>query len=157
MTSAVQAGLFYGNNAGIPAFRWYNKDTGKMFVSNHPADARVPGPAPGHRGRPVRGGLLADGVSISNLLTGGREERDDHGRDGHGRGQAPDQHARLLHLPGQPLQLVEGPDGLHRRRLRRVLAGLASGAQEGRAPMHRGVFPYLRAATTVLLRGTPCG
>ena len=40
MTSAVQAGLFYGNNAGIPAFRWYNKDTGKMFVSNHPADAR---------------------------------------------------------------------------------------------------------------------
>ncbi len=41
MTSAVQAGLFYGNNAGIPAFRWFDKGTGKMFVSNHPADARA--------------------------------------------------------------------------------------------------------------------
>ena len=56
MTSAVQAGLFYGDNAGIPAFRWFDKGTGRMFVSNHPAGRPGPGPAPGRRGGPVRGG-----------------------------------------------------------------------------------------------------
>ena len=61
MTSAVQAGLFYGNNAGIPAFRWYNKGTGKMFVSNHPADARALDRPPGHRGRPVGAGCSRTG------------------------------------------------------------------------------------------------
>ena len=39
MTSAGQAGILHGNNAGIPAFRWWEKDRGYLMVSNHPDDA----------------------------------------------------------------------------------------------------------------------
>ena len=35
-TSASQAGILHGNNDGIPAFRWYEKKTNKLMVSNHP-------------------------------------------------------------------------------------------------------------------------
>ncbi len=65
-TSAVQAGLLWGTNDGIPAFRWYEKDAGRLMVSNRPADAaelerRI---SDGH-------GLLAGGgTSISTLLSG---------------------------------------------------------------------------------------
>ncbi len=67
MTSSSQAGILHGNNADIPAFRWYEKETRRLFVSNRPADAaeierRATGPTD----------LLApNGTSVSNLLSGG--------------------------------------------------------------------------------------
>src|SRR5262249_37247681 len=39
MTSSGQAGIMHGNNANIPAFRWYEKESRRLFVSNHPQDA----------------------------------------------------------------------------------------------------------------------
>ena len=148
----VRRALHDQRGAGRPLLRQQRRDPRLPLVrQGHREDVRLqpsggrpgPGPAPGHRGRPVRGGPpRGRGEHQQPPHRGGRDERDDHGRDGHGRGQAPDQHARLLHLPGQPLQLTAGPDGLHRRRLRGVLAGLASGAQEGRAPdAPRGGLP----------------
>ena len=72
MTSAVQAGLFYGDAGGIPAFRWYDKAAGTMFVSNHPPDAR----ALDARLAAAGDGLLKEeGVTISSLLTGGAPVR----------------------------------------------------------------------------------
>ena len=38
-TSASQAGILLGANDGIPAFRWFEKETGRLLVSNRPADA----------------------------------------------------------------------------------------------------------------------
>jgi uncharacterized membrane protein YvlD (DUF360 family) len=38
-TGASQAGLLHGNNSDMPAFRWYEKETGRTMVSNHPKDA----------------------------------------------------------------------------------------------------------------------
>ena len=38
-TSASQAGILFGNNDDIPAFRWYDKATKSLFVSNRAADA----------------------------------------------------------------------------------------------------------------------
>lgn len=38
-TSASQAGILHGNNDDIPAFRWFEKETGRLLVSNHPGDA----------------------------------------------------------------------------------------------------------------------
>ncbi len=66
-TPASQAGILHGNNDGIPAFRWYEKDAG-----------------PDHGGQPPRGrdggrparisngeGLLSnDGASVGNLFSG---------------------------------------------------------------------------------------
>jgi hypothetical protein len=65
-TPVSQAGILHGSNDGIPAFRWYDRELGRMLVANRPADATVI-EARVSNGR----GLLADdGVSISNLFSG---------------------------------------------------------------------------------------
>src|SRR5438132_4865546 len=65
-TSASQAGVHHGNNDGIPGFRWWDKKTSRLMVSNHPKDARE------IMRRVSNGdGLLAKGgASIGNLLSG---------------------------------------------------------------------------------------
>ncbi|MGY2703378.1 phage holin family protein [Nocardioides sp. HB32] len=65
-TPASQMGILHGTIEGIPAFRWVDRATGKVFVANRPADAALI-EASHSDGR----GLLADdGVSVSNLFTG---------------------------------------------------------------------------------------
>jgi len=65
-TPASQMGILHGTIDGIPAFRWVDRATGKVYVANRPADAAMI-EALHSDGR----GLLADdGVSISNLFTG---------------------------------------------------------------------------------------
>src|SRR6478736_1218280 len=65
-TPASQMGILHGTIDGIPAFRWVDRPTGKVYVANRPADAAAI-EAMHSDGR----GLLADdGVSISNLFTG---------------------------------------------------------------------------------------
>ena len=65
-TPASQAGLLHGRSDQVPAFRWYEKETGKLLVANRPKDAAV------IQARLSDGrGLLADGgVSISNIFSG---------------------------------------------------------------------------------------
>jgi uncharacterized membrane protein YvlD (DUF360 family) len=65
-TPASQAGLLHGRSDQVPAFRWYEKETGTLLVANHPKDAAV------IQHRISDGsGLLADaGVSISNIFSG---------------------------------------------------------------------------------------
>jgi uncharacterized membrane protein YvlD (DUF360 family) len=66
MTSASQAGILYGSNDNIPAFRWFVRDTGRIVVSSDPNDA-----ADIARRLSDGNGLLArDGASIGNLLSG---------------------------------------------------------------------------------------
>jgi uncharacterized membrane protein YvlD (DUF360 family) len=65
-TGASQAGILHGNNRNMPAFRWYDKEAGKVFTSNRPKDAAEieARQSDGH-------GLLADGgVSRSNVFSG---------------------------------------------------------------------------------------
>lgn len=64
-TSACQAGIMYGVNTNIPAFRWYDKQTRKMVVSNHMNDANMIDNM-SSTGR----GLLRGGSSINNMLNG---------------------------------------------------------------------------------------
>jgi uncharacterized membrane protein YvlD (DUF360 family) len=66
MTSGSQAGILHGNNDGIPAFRWYERDRQHLMVSSNPVDAA-------EMVRRVSNGqglLSNNGVSICNLLTG---------------------------------------------------------------------------------------
>ncbi|MPY92497.1 MAG: hypothetical protein GEV08_05335 [Acidimicrobiia bacterium] len=69
-TPVSQAGILHGRNDGIPAFRWYEKELGRLVVANHPADAAL------IEARVSDGtGLLAGGgVSIGNLFTGDAAE-----------------------------------------------------------------------------------
>ena len=66
MTSASQAGILHGNNDGIPAFRWYERDRKHLMASSNPTDATL------ILSRISNGeGLLSNnGASICNLMTG---------------------------------------------------------------------------------------
>ncbi|WP_282693571.1 phage holin family protein [Streptomyces sp. CC208A] len=72
-TGASQLGILHGSNEDVPAFRWYEKDTGRVMVSNRPASAVE------LQRRAVRrtgdGGLLSlDGASRGNLFSGGADQ-----------------------------------------------------------------------------------
>ncbi len=69
-TGASQAGILLGSNQDIPAFRWVEKETGRLLTCSAPADcAEIERRhAPGH-------GLLVDGgASRGNLLSGEADE-----------------------------------------------------------------------------------
>lgn len=62
-TSACQAGIMFGDNFDIPAFRWYDKTRGKLIVSSRDA--------PELNARFAKGtGLMRDGSSVNNMLNG---------------------------------------------------------------------------------------
>jgi uncharacterized membrane protein YvlD (DUF360 family) len=65
-TPASQLGILHGTVDRIPAFRWYDRELGRVLVANRPADARVIE----ERASTGTGLLHDDGVSISNLFTG---------------------------------------------------------------------------------------
>ncbi|GFE13092.1 membrane protein [Streptomyces glebosus] len=69
-TGASQLALLHGSNEDLPAFRWYEKDTRTVVVSNRPSSA-----AALQRRASARtgdGGLLSyDGASRGNLFSGG--------------------------------------------------------------------------------------
>ncbi len=65
-TGASQAGLLLGSNWDMPAFRWYEKESGRTLVSNHPRDA-----AEIEQRRSSGQGLLATGgTSRGNMFSG---------------------------------------------------------------------------------------
>ncbi|MCB5905942.1 phage holin family protein [Streptomyces pinistramenti] len=72
-TGASQLGILHGSNEDLPAFRWYEKETGQLVVSNRPTSA-----AELQRRAVERtgdGGLLAyDGASRGNLFSGGADQ-----------------------------------------------------------------------------------
>ncbi|GAA0520205.1 alkaline phosphatase family protein [Paractinoplanes deccanensis] len=65
-TPASQAGILHGATRQVPAFRWFEKDTGKLMVTNRPRDAAVLEP----RLSDGRGLLRDGGVSIGNAFSG---------------------------------------------------------------------------------------
>jgi uncharacterized membrane protein YvlD (DUF360 family) len=65
-TGASQAGILLGSNADIPAFRWVEKETGRVLSCSAPADcAEIE-----RRHESDRALLLRDGASRGNLLSG---------------------------------------------------------------------------------------
>ncbi|WP_405455964.1 phage holin family protein [Streptomyces sp. NBC_00101] len=72
-TGASQLALLHGSNHDVPAFRWYEKETGTVMVSSRPASAlELQRRAVA---RTQDGGLLTlDGASRGNLFSGGAEQ-----------------------------------------------------------------------------------
>jgi len=65
-TGASQAGLLLGSNEDMPAFRWFEKESGRTIVSNHAGDA-----VEIERRHSDGGGLLAaGGASRGNMFSG---------------------------------------------------------------------------------------
>ena len=68
-TGASQAGILLGSNDDMPAFRWVEKETGRLMTSSAPADC-----AEIERRHTSERGLLRDGgASRGNLLSGGAD------------------------------------------------------------------------------------
>ena len=67
MTSACQAGIMFGDNDDIPAYRWYDKTQQRLYVSNSDATEL--------NARYARGqGLMRAGSSIMNMFDGDAEK-----------------------------------------------------------------------------------
>jgi hypothetical protein len=62
-TPACQAGILQGNNTGIPAFRWLDKQTGQILAGGQAAALIEPLLSDGN-------GLLRGGTSIGNMFSG---------------------------------------------------------------------------------------
>ncbi len=69
-TGASQAGILLGSNEDMPAFRWVEKESGRLMTCSAPADC-----AEIERRHATGAGLLVDGgASRGNLLSGEAEE-----------------------------------------------------------------------------------
>ncbi|MFZ1154335.1 MAG: phage holin family protein [Solirubrobacteraceae bacterium] len=145
-TGASQAGLLLGSNWDMPAFRWYEKESGRTMVSNHPADA-----AEIERRRSTGEGLLAiAGTSRGNMFSG----------------DAPRCTATMSVIrdrsrskSGDLFAYFSDPYGF----MRTIVLSLADIAYERRAAIRqrrsgaehvdrKGLYPLIRATITVVMR-----
>ena len=146
-TGASQAGILHGNNENMPAFRWYDKDLGKVLTSNRPRDAAIIE----HRQSDGHGLLVDGGVSRSNVFSGDSQDsiltfstvtdRSKHSK--HTTNYVlsdPYAVSRLLALTVADV-VREMIDRRNTRRLK-IEPRLKRG----------GIYPVLRAATTTILR-----
>ncbi len=67
MTSSCQAGIMFGDNYDIPAYRWYDKEKKKLYVSASDATELNARYAQGQ-------GLMRKGSSIMNMMAGDAEK-----------------------------------------------------------------------------------
>jgi hypothetical protein len=144
-TSSSQAAILYGDDFDIPSFRWYEKERGRLMVSNHPADA-----AEIDRRVSARGGLLSGrGASIGNLVSGGA-----------GRSVLTMGTLTSEVRTGELWRMIFGPRFLAREILlmaREFAIEVGQGARQRvrqvRPRIRRGgSFPFLRAISNVLVR-----
>ncbi|HZQ08579.1 MAG TPA: phage holin family protein [Anaerolineae bacterium] len=148
-TSACQAGIMFGDNYDIPAFRWYDKEQQRLIVSSRDA--------PTINSRYAKGkGLMRDGSSVNNMMNG-------------------DARLSILTLA----DLLQAPEDVKQRRaqdfylvmlnpyfflrtlilyfgdvIREVYEGISQQLRREAPRLNRlaHFYPFLRAATTVLMR-----
>lgn len=145
-TGASQAGLLLGSNWDMPAFRWYEKESGRTMVSNHPADAAEIE----HRRSTGEGLLASAGTSRGNMFSGDAPRctatmsviRD-----------------RARSKAGDLFAYFSDPYGF----MRTIVLSLADIAYERRAAIRqrrsgaahverKGLYPLIRATITVVMR-----
>jgi uncharacterized membrane protein YvlD (DUF360 family) len=146
-TGASQAGILLGSNADMPAFRWYEKDTGRMFVSNRPRHA-----AELERRLSTGAGLLhADGASRGNIFTGDAADTVlTMSSAGRKRGRIGAGYYAYFSKPYTTMRTLLG---VLVEMVREVQQAAAQRRRDVRPRVHRGgVYPLLRAFTTVLTR-----
>lgn len=153
-TSACQAGIMFGDNHDIPAFRWYDKTQGKLIVSSSDAGELNARYANGN-------GLMRGGGSVSNMLNGDAykslmtaadlrvSDKDEAKR------RADDVYLLMLD-PSFLLQTIA-------RYLGMVGVELWEGWQQRRNDVYPRLnrlahfYPFIRAATSVFLRDMGAG
>jgi uncharacterized membrane protein YvlD (DUF360 family) len=146
-TGASQAGILIGTHEDMPAFRWLEKDTGQTFVSNRPRHA-----AEIERRRSTGRGLLhADGASRGNVFTGDAEDSVlTMASAGKKRGRVG---AGYYTYFSRPYTTTRTLLGFVVEALREKNQAAVQRRRDVQPRVHRGgVYPLLRAFTTVLTR-----
>jgi hypothetical protein len=146
-TPYCQAGIFHGENDGIPAFRFYDKAARRVVTCNAPEGVQY------IRDRIQAQGALADGSSYVNLLDGDartvaftvatRERMSVYRRLGGTRMAL----LILLHPLRVARMFFHGVSEWLREEWER-----ARGEWAGRVTHAEGIFPYLRILTNVVVR-----
>ena len=146
-TPYCQAGIFYGENAGIPAFRFYDKAAKKVITCNAPEGVQY------IRDRIEGAGALAGGSSYVNLMDGDaqtvsftvatREKMSVYQRLGGGR-----MALLILMHPIRILRMVfQSILEYLREEWERLRGELAR-----RATHSEGIFPFIRILSNVVIR-----
>jgi uncharacterized membrane protein YvlD (DUF360 family) len=149
MTSSAQAGILFGDNYDIPAFRWFDKAENKFYVSSKDAAAI--------NGRFAKGeGLLRDGASVNNMFNGDATVSLLTASDLRG-GTPEEQRARardvytLLLNPNFFLRVIGLVIGEALLEVWQYARDVAAGVQPRLNRLHK-FYPLVRAATTVFMR-----
>ena len=148
-TSACQTGILFGDNHDIPAFRWYDKARGKLFVSGNDA-AEI-------NARYAHGqGLLRGGASINNMMNGDARlsllTASDlrGGTDEQKRARARDVYLLLLN-PQFFMRVFGLFIGESVLELWQYFRDVTAGVEPRLNRLHK-FYPFIRSATTVFMR-----
>ncbi|KRD40454.1 hypothetical protein ASE27_06080 [Oerskovia sp. Root918] len=145
-TPASQAGLLHGTSEHVPAFRWWDREQGRLVVTNHPADAaRVEALMSDGRGLLAGGGVavstMFSGDAGTNLLVMSRA------RAGLGPGQV------FVHFFSSPFVLVRALVGTVGEFFKELYQGWQQAVRDVEPRVSRlGAYPVLRAVSNVVLR-----
>ncbi len=148
-TGASQAGILLGDNTDMPAFRWYDKQAGRVMTTNRPQDA-----AELERLHSTGSGLLVDGgASRANVFSGDSDDTMFTFSTVDQRERTTRRTNALTYVFADPYFLTRmlalgAADVGHEIRARR------RARRRGHEPRlaRTGIYPLLRAATTVALR-----
>ncbi len=148
-TSACQAGIMFGDNYDIPAFRWYDKDLGRLIVSGKDAGMLNARYANGN-------GLMRGGSSIDNMLNGDASKSlltlaDLQTAD---KAQQKQRTEDIYLLMLNPYFLMRTLALFFGTVLRELWEGWQQKRQNVYPRLNRlhGAYPFVRAATSVLVR-----
>ena len=126
-TPASQAGILHGAAQHVPAFRWYEKDAGRLVVTNRPGDAAYVEADPQRRSRPAQ----RRWSKHQQRLLGRRRVL---GADlQQGLAAQPDL-PRLRHVPGQPERVLPRARPHRRRDGQGALSGASAAPARRPAP-----------------------
>lgn len=151
-TGASQLGILHGSTFDVPAFRWYEKDTGEVMVCNRPTSA-----AELQRraiGRTGDGGLLTlDGASRGNLFSGGADQLALVLSVSARRGRANRSRAGYFAYFSDPANAVRTAGSFVAEVVREVVQSLRARIRGDRPRVSRGgLYPLIRAFATVVER-----
>ncbi|MFJ3882245.1 alkaline phosphatase family protein [Streptomyces sp. NPDC090077] len=151
-TGASQLGILHGSNFDVPAFRWYEKDTGEVMVCNRPTSA-----AELQRRAVLRtrdGGLLTlDGASRGNLFSGGADQLALVLSVAARRGRANRSRAGYFVYFSDPANAVRTALSFVAEVVREIGQSLRSRLRGDRPRVARGgLYPLIRAFATVVER-----
>lgn len=151
-TGASQLGILHGSTFDVPAFRWYEKDTGEVMVCNRPTSAAELQRRAVERTRD--GGLLSlDGASRGNLFSGGADQLALVLSVAARRGRANRSRAGYFAYFSDPANAVRTALSFVAEAAREIGQSLRSRLRDDHPRVARGgLYPLIRAFATVVER-----